>query len=486
MSKTPLAPSNSPGALATAPRPAARTESALLDRVPPQSIESEVAVLGSMMLDREVIGSVLQIVSESCFYRSDHRIIYQTLIELYESNQPVDLVLLREQLKSRKLLDAVGGVPYLLTLVESVPSTANAEHYARIVRDKALLRELINACNQVLKDAFDDRDGARHVLDQAEHKIFEIASQRISGSAAPIREILARTFEIIESRDGKLVTGLPTGYFELDEITGGLQEGEMIVLAARPSMGKTSLALNLAEHVAVDNQIPVAIFSLEMSRQQLAERLLAARARMDSHRIRKGLLNQEDYQKLSLIVGALSEAPLYIDDFAGLTILELRAKCRRLALQHGIKMVVLDYLQLMDEHGAESRQQAISTISRGIKSLARELNLPVVVLSQLNRSVEGREGHKPRMSDLRESGSVEQDADVVMLLHRESYYDSNADPGMAELIMAKQRNGPTGTIEMAFIDRYMRFENLSRAAQPPAPASAAASANDQADTGAPF
>ncbi len=438
-------------------------------RAMPESIEAEAAVLGSMILDRECIGQVVQLLSVESFYRPEHQAIFEALVSLYERNIAIDLVLLRDELKKQNRLDSVGGVDYLVRVAESVPSAASVEYYARIVSEKAILRQLVNASNETLNDAYGIGDVANK-LDAAEQRIFAVTEKRLSGSAVPIKGLLNEAFEIFESRTGGL-TGLSTGYYELDDMLCGLQDGEMTIIAARPSMGKTSLALNMAEHIGADNDMAVVIFSLEMGKHQLVERLLCSRGHVDSQLVRRGALGTEDYQKLMQTCCELFDKPIYIDDTPGITPLEIRAKCRRLKSQYGIRCVVVDYLQLMSCGGrVESRQQEVSTMSRQLKALARELDVPVIVLSQLNRSPEGREGHRPRMSDLRDSGSIEQDADVVLLLHRESYYQRSEpdydpdgpDANTAEVIIAKQRNGPTGVVKLVFNGQFTRFENLSR------------------------
>jgi replicative DNA helicase len=444
----------------------------LPNRSMPESTEAEAAVLGSMIIDPERIGQVIEVLKAESFYHFAHQIIFDALIKLYEnSSSAVDLVLLRDELKKRKQLEEIGGVDYLKRLAESVPSSANIEYYANIVKDKSLLRELIQAGTEVINDAYSEDGEADAKLDNAEQKIFAVTYKKITGSAVPIKDLLLQAMQSIENRDSTHVTGLSTGFFELNELTCGLQKSEMIIIAGRPSMGKTSFAMNIAEHIGADNEVPVAIFSLEMSKQQLAERMLCGRALVDAQLVRKGMLNEQQWADLVKACGDLSHKPIFIDDSAGLAPLEIRAKCRRLKSQHGIRCVVIDYLQLMGLGGrVESRQQEISTISRYLKALARELEVPVIVLSQLNRAPEGREDHRPRMSDLRESGSIEQDADVVMLLHREDYYHSGEDgyerTNQAEIIVAKQRNGPTGIVKLVFNDRFTRFENLSHAQQP--------------------
>ncbi|RKY22046.1 MAG: replicative DNA helicase [Planctomycetota bacterium] len=448
---------------------AAGTE-ALANRMMPQSTAAEAAVLGSMLIDPECIGQVLEkIKTSSSFYRHENQIIFDALIALYEKNRGgnLDAVLLRDELEKRKQLEEVGGVEYLAKIMESVPSSANVMYYAGIVKDKMLLREIIQATTDILNDAYDELGEPAEKLDQAERKIFAVTNKKISGTAASLKDLVSQAYELIQKREGKHITGIASGYYELDDLTCGLQNGEMIIIAGRPSMGKTALMLNIAEHIGVVEKIPLAIFSLEMGRQQLAERILCSNSEIDAQLVRKGMLSTEHYQKLVATCGELSAAPIYVDDTAGLTPLELRGKARRLKSMYGIRCIMVDYLQLMNLGAGrvESRQQEITAISRYIKALAKELEIPVVVLSQLNRSPEGREGHRPRMSDLRESGSIEQDADVVMLLHREDYYHKGAPDyqpsNTAELIIAKQRNGPTGSVEFIFREKITRFENAS-------------------------
>lgn len=448
----------------------------LQGRKMPASPEAEAAVLGSMLLDRECIGDIIEHVNGDAFSLTEHRIIYSAILSLYENNSEIDLVLLRDELKKRKSLEAVGGVDYLVRVIESVPSAASAPYYAGIVKEKAMLRELARTCGEILNEACDESGDIGEKLDTAEQRIFKVTEKKIQGTAVPLKDLLTQTFENIESRKGSHVTGLSTGFDELNYQLAGLQKGEMIIIAGRPSMGKTSFALNMAEHLGVEENVPVAIFSLEMGRHQLVERFLCSRSKIDSQLVRKGMLSTEQMAELTRVGGELFEKPIFIDDTPSLTPLMVRAKCRRLKSRHDIQAVFVDYLQLMSLSGQnESRQQEISTISRYLKALARELDIPVVVLSQLNRAPEGREGHRPRMSDLRESGSIEQDADVVMLLHREAYYhrgesgweDANPDKAnTAEVIIAKQRNGPTGLVEMVFDGRLTRFKPKSHIADP--------------------
>jgi replicative DNA helicase len=451
--------------------------SLLAARQMPESIAAEAGVLGSMIIDAACIGEVIEYLGAdgaNAFYRVENQIIYDALVHLYDKNkgQGVDTVLLQEELKGRKQFDSVGGRDYVGRIIDSVPSSANVMYYARILKDKQMLRELITAASEILDSAHDLNGATEEKLDTAEQRIFSITDRKITGQASAIKDLVTSAYELIEKRSGHHVTGLATGFYELDELTCGLQNGEMIVVAGRPSMGKTSFALNIAEHIGVVEQQTVAIFSLEMGRQQLAERFLCSNSKTDSHLVRKGMLTTEHYQKLVESCGRLSEARIYIDDTAGITPLELRAKARRLKARHDIKACIVDYIQLMSlgTGRVESRQQEITAISRYLKAMARELDIPVVVVSQLNRAPEGREGHRPRMSDLRESGSIEQDADVVMLLHREDYYHKGEsdyqEDNSAEVIIAKQRNGPTGPVKLSFLEKFTRFENLSSADEP--------------------
>ncbi len=446
-------------------------------RTMPESLAAEAAVLGSMLFDPECIGDVVEVLERDAFYRIEHRHIFEALISLYEKNKGVgiDGVLLRDELVKQSRLEEVGGVEYINKILDSVPSSANVMYYAGVVKDKMLLRELISVAGEILDNAYRQSGETHEMLDEAERKVFGVTDRNITGNAIALKDLVVRAFEMIESRQGTHVTGLATGYYELDDLTCGLQNGEMIIVAGRPSMGKTSLALNMAEHIGLVEKMPVAIFSLEMGRQQLAERFLCSISEIDSQKVRRGLLSDEHYKKLANACAELSEAPIYIDDASTLTPLELRAKARRLKSKHDIRCIMVDYLQLMHVGGmqSESRQQEITTISRYLKALARELNIPVVVMSQLNRAAEGREGHRPWMSDLRESGSIEQDADVVMLLHREDYYHRGEpdyqEDSTAELIIAKQRNGPTGTVKLVFREKVTRFENASHVGEQAAP-----------------
>lgn len=447
----------------TSPAAVASASAEAMRRVPPHSIEAEVCVLGSMILHAPCIDVIVQISQQDHFYRPAHQIIFQTLLDMRQQAKPVDLVLLRDELSRRKQLDSVGGVEYLVEVAEGVPNAANAEYYAKIVRDKAMLRELIVAGTEIVQHAYESSEEPGQIVDQAEDRVFQIASRHIGEHVVTLKSLLEQTFETLQQQDGQLITGVASGYHQLDEITSGFQKGEMIILAARPSMGKTSCLLNIAEHMAVVDKHPVAVFSLEMSKEQLAQRMLASYARYDLRRMRRGMISAEDWTKLQLAAGDLEQAPIFIDDSPVLTILQLRAKARRLAAAHDIRCVLIDYLQLMSYAGrVDSRQEQITEISRGIKALARELEVPVICAAQLNRGPADRPTHRPRMSDLRESGSIEQDADVVMLLHNEDYYHKGEGEymptGTTELIIEKQRNGPTGVVRFTFLPDCTRFE----------------------------
>jgi len=419
-----------------------------------------------MMLDAAAIDMAVQLLQPEFFYRPAHELMYQALVDLRNAGKPIDLVLVKNELLQRKQLEQIGGVEYIVALAEGVPSTANVEYYARIVRDKAMLRQLIVAGTEMIREAYECRQEAPEVIDAAEQAVFRIAQNQIGQDTSDIRSLLQKTIEDLLNSEGKLITGLPTGYHKLDEITSGFQRGEMLILGARPSMGKTSCLLNIAEHMAVVERKPVAIFSLEMSKEQLAQRLLSSHSRFNLRQMRRGMIAPEDWSRLQQAAGELEASPIFIDDSPTLTILQLRAKARRLQATHGIEAIFIDYLQLMTYAGrADNRQEQVTEISRGIKALARELNVPVVTAAQLNRGTTERSGNRPRMSDLRESGSIEQDADVVMLLHNEDYYHRGESDYMptkiTELIVAKQRNGPTDTVKLTFLEEFTRFESLA-------------------------
>lgn len=445
----------------------------LAEAMPPHAPGAEMSLLGAMLWDHRVIPEVLGIVSRgSDFYRPAHSILFDAMVLLYDRNGVLDGELLAQHLSDHNLLESVGGLDYIVRLAESVPSATNAPFYARAVREKATIREVISASCDTLHDAHTSTEEAQVILEQAEQRIFKIAQQREHGAVETLAELLDQTMRVLEEHDGQALTGVSTGFSSLDELTNGLQRGEMIILAARPSMGKTACVLNILEHVAMSGK-GAAIFSLEMGRQQLVQRLICSRGGIDSQRLRRNTLQKEDYTRLFAACDELREAPLYIDDTPALTMLQLRSKARRMKEQFDIQIIAIDYLQLMHSGlRVESRQLEVAEMSRGVKAMARELDVPVICLSQFNRGPEQREGHKPRMSDLRESGSIEQDADVVMMLHREEYYHQ-ADPdwsvanpdqvGVGEIIIAKQRNGPTGTVKITWNAQTMRFHDFSYA-----------------------
>jgi replicative DNA helicase len=437
------------------------------DRLPPQSKEAEQCVLGSMLRDNVVIGDILQIIRPDNFYLDAHQKICQAITTLYDQGHPVDLVVLAEELKTRKHIDDIGGYGYLGQLWDAAPTAANAEYYARIVRDKAIIRHLISSSNEILRDAYDQAMPADELLESAERKVLDIAEMGITGQTFTLAQALTEAYDRIDTRqqnDQTSISGLPTGFIDLDEKTAGLQNSELIIMAARPSHGKTALAMNVARHVAVEDNQPVFVVSLEQSRIELAERLLCCQARVDSHKLRKGHLSSEDMQKLIEAGGTLRNAPLFIDDTPGQGMLRIAANARRLKLREKIKLVVIDYLQLIEpDNRRDSRQEQVAHISRRLKFLARELQIPVMALAQVNRSSEDRTEHKPRLADLRESGAIEQDADTVMLLHRPEMYESGQHEGLLEIHIAKQRNGPTGDVSLTFLKQFMRFENFVEA-----------------------
>ena len=437
----------------------------LAQRLPPQSLEAEASVLGGILLENEALNRVLEVIREGDFYRESHRTIFSALLELYERSEPADLITLSEVLKKREELEAIGGIEYLNSLVNSVPTAANITYYAKIVKEKSILRKLINRATEIISQGYADSGDVDEFLDRAERSIFEISEDRVRPSFYPIKDIIKSSFKTIEKLYEKrqLITGVPTGFKKLDELTSGLQPSDLIIVAGRPSMGKTAFALNIAQHAAIQGGTPSAIFSLEMAKEQLALRMLCSEAKVDAHRLRGGFLGEADWPKLTRAAGNLSEAPIFIDDTPGLTALEMRAKSRRLKAEKKLGLVIVDYLQLMRGRAAsDNREQEISDISRSLKALAKELTVPVIALSQLNRRVEERGDKRPQLADLRESGAIEQDADVIIFLYREEIYNrSENNKGKAEIIIGKQRNGPTDKFELAFLDRYTCFENLS-------------------------
>jgi replicative DNA helicase len=437
----------------------------LAQRLPPQNLEAETSVLGAVLLENEALNRVLEILKQDDFYREAHRRIFAAILHLYEHSEPVDLITLSEVLKSRGDLEDVGGVEYLNSLVNGVPTAANISYYAKIIKEKAILRKLINRATEIVSQSYSNSGDVDEFIDQAERTIFEISEDRVRPSFYPIKELIKASFKTIERLYEKrqLITGVPTGFQRLDELTSGLQPSDLIIIAGRPSMGKTAFALNIAQHASVRATTPAAIFSLEMSKEQLALRMLCSEAKVDAHRLRGGFLSEADWPKLTRAAGSLSEAPLFIDDTPGISALEMRAKARRLKIEHNLGLVIVDYLQLMrGRASADSREQEISDISRSLKALAKELSIPVIALSQLNRRVEERGDKRPQLSDLRESGAIEQDADVILFLYRDEIYNkSEENRGKAEIIIGKQRNGPTDKVDLAFLDKYTRFENLS-------------------------
>ncbi|MFH1856260.1 MAG: replicative DNA helicase [Candidatus Omnitrophota bacterium] len=436
-----------------------------VQKIPPQSIEAEAAVLGAMLIDENAPSVVFEILQENCFYKDAHRKIFSAILDLYNLSQPIDILTLQEVLKKKNLLEESGGTSYIMNIANSVPTAANVEYHARIIKEKAILRNLITAATQIAGDAYENSQDADYLLDKSEKLIFDIASERVKTGFKALKEVIGNSMKMIESLYQKKVriTGLATGFTDLDEMTSGLQASDLIIVAGRPSMGKSSLACNIAEHAALYEKKGVAIFSLEMSREQLVQRFLCSHARIDIQKVRSGFLSDSSWIQLTAAAGKLYEAPIFIDDTPGISPLELRAKARRLSLRHDIQLIIVDYLQLMRSSSrVENRQQEISEISQSLKALAKELNIPVIALSQLSRAPERREDFKPRLSDLRESGAIEQDADVVMLIFRQELYDPKDDNrGIAEINIAKQRNGPTDTIKLTFIKELTRFENHS-------------------------
>lgn len=439
------------------------------DRLPPQNIEAEQSVLGGMLIDNETVTRVIEILRPEDFYRPAHQLVYQGIVALYQKNEPSDLITITNWLKKEQRLDEVGGASYLAMLVDQVPTTANIAHYAHIVYDKAILRHVISGAGEIIRKGYEAKGEVEQYLDQAEKIIFEIAERKASKSFAHVKDVVKDSFKMIEHLYEKkeMITGVPTGFDDFDKMTSGLQTSDLIIIAGRPSMGKTALALNMAGHAAIHAGHKVAIFSLEMSKEQLVQRLLCSEARVDASRLRIGFLQDTDWPKLTKAAGALSEAQIYIDDMAAQTVLEMRAKCRRLQREKGLDLIVVDYLQLMRSASrlAESREREIAEISRSLKALAKELHVPVMALSQLNRSVESRQDKRPQLSDLRESGSLEQDADVIAFVYRDEVYNKETpDKGVSEIIIGKQRNGPIGTVRLTFLNTYTRFENLARGA----------------------
>lgn len=447
----------------------------LLDRVPPHNQEAEQSVIGAIFLEPQSLITAAEIVMPEDFYRVAHQKIFQTMIRLSDQGKAIDVVTVTEELSAKKELEDVGGISYISEIANSVPTAANIGHYAKIVEEKSILRRLIRVATTIVEDGFTREDEVEALLSEAERKMMEVANRKGAGDFTHIKDVLVETYDNIEklyTRKGD-VTGIPTGFRDLDRITAGFQRNDLIIVAARPSVGKTAFALNVAQNVATKTDENVAIFSLEMGAEQLVMRMLCAEGNIDAQVLRTGALTTEDWRKLTMAMGSLSNAGIYIDDTPGIRVNEIRAKCRRLKQEHGLGMIMIDYLQLIQGSGGSqaNRQQEVSEISRSLKGLARELQVPVIALSQLSRGVEQRQDKRPMMSDLRESGSIEQDADIVSFLYREDYYDKETEnQNMIEIIIAKQRNGPTGTVTLAFVKEYNKFVNIdwSQHQAPPA------------------
>ena len=446
---------------------------AVSDRTLPHSLDAEKSVLGAILIHNEAFNHAAELIDSRDFFRDAHRRIFEKMIVLSERGDAIDLITLKDELARSGELDEVGGPAYIASLADGVPRSANIEHYARIVKEKSTLRNLIYSANKILTTAYEAEQDADLILDEAEKSIFEIAEDRIREGFVPLRDLVQGSFATIEKlqQHKGLVTGVPTGFADLDEMTSGLQRSDLILIAARPSMGKTSLVLNIAQHVGAQTDMTVGFFSLEMAKEQLFMRLLTSEARIDAHRFRTGHLSEKDYGRLSHALGTLAESRVFIDDTASIGVLEMRAKARRLKAEHGLHLLIVDYIQLMQGRGRfENRQAELASISRSLKGLAKELHVPIVALSQLSRAPETRSDHRPQLSDLRESGALEQDADVVLFIFREEQYrDDNSQPnqaaeGIAEIIIGKQRNGPTGVVKLAFIKEHTRFENLAHGA----------------------
>lgn len=437
-------------------------------KIPPNNLEAEQSVIGSMLLDKNAISTVSEILKGEDFYKDAHHVIFDAIIELFDKDEPADIVTVVDSLRDKGKLDAVGGITYLTNLVSSVPTTANVKYYAKIVEDKSTLRKLIKSSSEVMDKCYSSED-VPDVIEKAEKDIFNISQKKTIHDFEPMSSLLERGFNEIERlyKNKGAVTGVPSGFPELDSKTSGFQKGDLILIAARPSMGKTAFALNIAQYAGTRDNRTVAMFSLEMSKEQLAQRMLCSEANIDMLKLRTGNLEEDDWVRLAKSAGPLASARIYIDDTPAISVTEMRSKCRRLKIENGLDLIIVDYLQLMQSRGkTENRQQEVSDISRSLKALAKEMDVPVIALSQLSRAPEARTDHRPMLSDLRESGSIEQDADIVMFLYRDEYYNKETDKkNIAEVIISKQRNGPTGTVELAFIGKYTKFGNLDRVHQ---------------------
>ena len=434
-----------------------------VNRTLPQSIEAEQSVIGSMIIDRSAIAQAAEGLGEEDFYRDSHKVLFKSIIEMFKRDMAVDLVTVLENLKANDTLERAGGVTYVTEITSSVPTTANLGSYIQIVQEKSTLRKLIKASTSIIEESYNKQGDVENVLDSAEKRIFDIAEKRTTSDFEPLNQVLERGFIEIErlfNNKGE-ITGVSSGFLDLDAKTSGFQKGDMVLIAARPSMGKTTFALNIAEHAALREGKSVVIFSLEMSKEQLAYKLLCSEANVDMLKLRTGALDDKDWENIARATGPLSKAKIYIDDTAGVSVMEMRSKCRRLKIEYGIDLIMIDYLQLMSGSSSESRQQEVSEISRSIKALAKEMECPVIALSQLSRAPEQRADHRPMLSDLRESGSIEQDADLVMFLYRDEYYNKETEEkNVGECIIAKQRNGPVGTVKLAWLGQFSKFGNL--------------------------
>lgn len=437
-----------------------------LGKVPPQDIEAEQAVIGSMLTDQDAVSAAIEKLKPEDFYREDNKIIYEAILNIYNRAEPIDIITLKAELSSMNKLEAVGGLEYIAVLPDKVPTTANVDRYIKIVEEKSMLRNLIKTANEILKMGYEQTENVEDVMDMAEKKIFDVMQKKSQKGYTEIKDILVESFAKLEElyNQKQHITGVPTGFADLDRMTSGLHGSEFILIAARPAMGKSAFALNIGAYAATRANVPVAIFSLEMSKEQVGNRILCSEALVDSSHVRTGELNDEELSKLAETSGELSQAKIYVDDTPGISVMEIRAKCRKLKLEKNIGLVVIDYLQLIQGSGkASGREQEIAEISRSLKILAKELDVPVIALSQLSRAVEARPDHRPMLSDLRESGSIEQDADIVMFLYRDDYYNEDSEKkNIAEVIIAKQRAGATGTVELAWLGQYTKFANLDK------------------------
>ena len=439
-----------------------------LGKIPPNDVEAEQAVIGSMLTERDAVISAIEVLKEEDFYREDNKTIYEAILNLYNRSEPIDIITLKAELTSMGMFDKIGGLEYIVGLPEKVPTTANVEKYISIVKEKSELRRLIKAANEIIEQGYDPTENIDDIMNSAEKKIFNIMQDKDQKSYSPIKDVLIDAFTELEQlyNQKQHITGVPTGFIDLDYKTAGLHNSDLILIAARPAMGKSAFALNIATNAALKAKVPAVLFSLEMSKEQMVNRILCSEAMVDSNKVRTGKIDDDDWIKLADTMGDLSEAPIYIDDTPGISINEIRAKCRKLKLEKNIGLVVIDYLQLVQgssKRAQGSREQEISEISRSLKILAKEINVPVIALSQLSRAPEQRPDHRPMLSDLRESGAIEQDADIVMFLYRDDYYNEDSeDKGLAEVIVAKHRAGSTGTVKLVWLGNYTKFANMER------------------------